>query len=196
VKQFHATAERTRHALGEALRPFLPEAGLVLELGSGSGQQIVHLAAVYPQLTWQPSDRDAAALASIAAWRAETGADISVREPLRLDVTDTRWPVPAADAILASYLAHLLDDAGRDALFHAAAGLLRPGARLFLFGPLAGAKPVDVASPIAALRASVWCPATQIPDRAGVAAAAAGHGLAEEAAIEVEGAVLLVLRRR
>jgi SAM-dependent methyltransferase len=200
VKQFHATAERLAGALVEAVRPFLPESGTVLELGSGSGQQVVRLAAAYPRLTWQPSDRDPAALASIAAWCAEAGVGARVRAPLRLDVADSPWPLACADAVLASYLVHVLDEAGRHALFAGAARILQLGGRLLLFGPVAepAASAAPVEPPAAALRGSVWCPVTQVPTRSALAAAAIRQGLAEAAAAAVSGSrddgLLLVFR--
>jgi len=183
VKQFHPTAERTKAALASALRPFLPATGLVLELGSGSGQHVAHLASVYPSLRWQASDADEAALASIAAYGAAA--------PIRLDVTQAEWPVERADCVLASYLAHVLDDDGKNALFRGAGRVLAPGGRLFVFGPLAASR-TPVPAPAAALRGSIWCPVTEIPDRASLDGIAARHGLRELALVAVGGDSLLV----
>jgi SAM-dependent methyltransferase len=196
VRQLHATAERTRAALAAALGPFLPATGLVLELGSGSGQHVVHLAGLYPALTWQPSDRDPEALTSIRAWSAEVKAGSRLLAPLLLDVTAGAWPVPRADAILASYLLHVLDDTGREALFRTAMTTLAPGGPLLVFGPIAEGPAVDVGSPFAALRSSVWCPVTEIPSGASVVASARRAGLEPETTRQIEGGGLLVFRRR
>ena len=63
----HAPATlRNRDAIAEVLRDWLPPSGTVLEVASGSGEHVVHFAAAFPALDWQPSDPDTAALTSIA----------------------------------------------------------------------------------------------------------------------------------
>ena len=81
----HAPATlRNRDAIAAVLAGWLPPTGTVLEVASGSGEHAVHFAAAFPRLRWQPSDPDAAALASIAAWSAEA-ALANIAPPLRLD---------------------------------------------------------------------------------------------------------------
>jgi hypothetical protein len=90
------SAERNKGPVAEALRQALPDRGLVLEIGSGTGQHIVHFAREAPHLTWQPSERDAECLRSIALWLAAEGP-ANVLAPLRLDVSEQPWPIaPAA----------------------------------------------------------------------------------------------------
>src|SRR3546814_13692427 len=70
----HAPATlRNRDAIRAVLAGWLPASGIVLEVASGSGEHIVHFAASFPDLDWQPSDPDPAGLTSIAVWRAEAG---------------------------------------------------------------------------------------------------------------------------
>ena len=66
-------AERNKDPILEVLRAALPSQGTALEVASGTGQHVVHFAAALPALKWQPSDPDADARASIAAWTAELG---------------------------------------------------------------------------------------------------------------------------
>ena len=76
---------RNREPILEVLRRILPPQGLVLEIASGSGEHAAYFAQQLPSLTWQPSDPDAEALASIAAHRAAAGV-ANLLPPLRLDV--------------------------------------------------------------------------------------------------------------
>jgi len=49
-----ASAERNRDPILVVLEWVLPERGLVLEIGSGTGQHVVHFARALPRLIWQP----------------------------------------------------------------------------------------------------------------------------------------------
>jgi Protein of unknown function (DUF938) len=86
ARQYAPAAERNTGPILAVLGPHLPRSGTILEIGSGIGQHAVALAAAHPELTWQPSDANSAARASIAAWT--TAADLAnVRAPLEIHVT-------------------------------------------------------------------------------------------------------------
>jgi SAM-dependent methyltransferase len=125
---------RNRDPILDVLRRVLPAQGLVLEIASGSGEHGVHFAKGLPALTWQPTDPDAAALASIAAHRADAALP-NLLAPLRLDVTAESWPVERADALLCINMIHISPWAASEALFAGAARVLRPGGIVYLYGP-------------------------------------------------------------
>jgi Protein of unknown function (DUF938) len=133
VKRSSPAAERNREPILAVLRTALPADGLVLELASGSGEHAVHFAAGLPHLRWQPTDADAEARASIAAWRDEA-ALANLLPPLALDVT-APWPIERADAIVCINMIHIAPWAATEALFAGAARLLPPGAPLVTYGP-------------------------------------------------------------
>jgi hypothetical protein len=87
-----------------------------------------------PNLTFQPSDPDPAALASIAAW-AKVPCRTCAR-PLRLDATAPRWPVTAADAILCINMIHIAPWAATEGLIRQAAQLLPAGSAALPLRPL------------------------------------------------------------
>ena len=129
-----AATERNRDPILEVLRGVLPQAGLVLEIASGTGQHVVHFARAFPALRWQPSDLSTAHLASIAAWSAASGAD-NIAPPVLLDVESASWPVAHADAILNINMIHIAPWSAAEALFRGAARLLPAAGLLYMYGP-------------------------------------------------------------
>lgn len=130
----HAPAtERNRDAIVAVLRKELPASGLVLEVASGSGEHAIHFAAAFPDLDWQPSDPDPAALTSITAWREEAGL-ANLRPPIRLDAT-VPWPVGSADAILCINMVHISPWAATLGLLRGAGACLSSHGLLYLYGP-------------------------------------------------------------
>lgn len=134
ARRMAPATERNREPILAVLRQVLPASGTVLEIASGTGQHAVHFAAALPGLTWQPSDPDAAARASIAAWTAHAGLT-NVRTPLALDVCCQPWGIDAADAVVCINMLHIAPWAAAEALFAGAGKLLGPGGVLFLYGP-------------------------------------------------------------
>ena len=134
ARQSPSTA-RNREPILSVLRPRLPARGLVLEVAAGAGEHAVYFAAAFADLQWQPTDADAEALASVAAWRRHAGLD-NLLPALRLDAAqpDT-WPVERADAIVAINMIHISPWRATEGLMAGAARCLPPGAGLFLYGP-------------------------------------------------------------
>lgn len=129
MKRFAPATERNREPIREVLARILPATGTVLELASGSGEHAVAFARAFPALTWQPSDPDPAALASIAAWRAEAALP-NLAAPIPLDVCGT-WPPIDADAIVCINMVHISPWEASIALFAGA----RDVPLLYLYGP-------------------------------------------------------------
>ncbi len=125
---------RNRAAIAAVLRTWLRQPGSVLELASGSGEHGVYFCTEMPDLTWQPTDRDADALASIEAWRAQAGP-ANLLAPLRLDATETKWPIAQADAVVAINMTHIAPWAATLGLMAGATRVLPAGGVLFLYGP-------------------------------------------------------------
>ena len=134
------SAERNQAAIIEMLRGALGQAGVsrgrALELASGTGQHVVAFAEAFPNLHWQPSDRDDEALASIAAWHAHAGLD-NITAPVRIDLGEENWhrAVDApVDLMLAINLLHISPWAVTQAFLSGAAGLLGEGGIAVVYG--------------------------------------------------------------
>jgi SAM-dependent methyltransferase len=128
------SAERNKGPLLEVVRRVLPARGLVLEIGSGTGQHVAHFAAALPSLVFQPSEADTAKHASICAWTRH-GELRNVRPPIELDVTRRPWPTGSADAIICINVIHISPWATTLALMQGAGAILVTGGVLVTYGP-------------------------------------------------------------
>lgn len=128
------SAERNKQPILEVLARVLPASGLVLEIGSGTGQHVVHFAKALPRLVFQPSEMDEARHPSIEAWIRHEGLQ-NVRPPLAFDVTRLPWPVRAAEAIVCINVIHISPWETTLALMRGAGEILPPGGVLVTYGP-------------------------------------------------------------
>jgi hypothetical protein len=133
VKRHAPATERNRDVIAQTLARVLPTEGLVLEVASGTGEHVVHFAKMFPALTWQPSDPDPIALASINAWRADSNVP-NVRPAMLLDAS-ADWPIAQADAVVCINMTHISPWAATVGLLRNAARLLPQSAVLFIYGP-------------------------------------------------------------
>lgn len=134
VRRRAPAAERNRDAILAVLARVLPQSGVVLEIASGTGQHAVHCAAALPGIVWQPSDPDANARDSIAAWRAHAGL-ANLNAPLALDVLSDDWGIVNMAAIVCINMIHIAPWAAAEALFRGAGARLDAGGVLYLYGP-------------------------------------------------------------
>ena len=127
-------ASRNRKPIAEVLADWLPSAGTVLEVASGTGEHAVWFAERFPNLTWQPSDTHPDAQASIDAWRKASGLS-NIAEPLTIDASSRDWPIERANAVLNINMAHISPWAASLGLIAGAARVLPEGGPLILYGP-------------------------------------------------------------
>jgi len=129
------SAERNKQAILDVLLKELPANGRVLEIASGTGQHVVHFAAGFPGVEWQPTEPGADDRATIVARVADAGLS-NVRSPVELDVFADPWPIEGPyDAILCINMIHIAPWAATPKLMAGAARHLTPGGKLVLYGP-------------------------------------------------------------
>jgi SAM-dependent methyltransferase len=131
---YHPHVARNRKPILDVLRRVLPPRGLVLEVASGSGEHAAFFADALPSVSWQPTDIDAQALASMAAFRASAGVP-NLLAPARLDVTSAQWPIDRADAIVNCNMIHIAPWTVCESLIAGAERILPSGGILYLYGP-------------------------------------------------------------
>jgi len=127
-------AARNRQPIAEVLADWLPAAGLVLEIASGTGEHAVYFAERFPQLEWQPSDLHPHALQSMHAWRDAANL-ANLRKPIALDAAAGDWPIATADAVLSINMVHISPWGSALGLIAGAGSILPAGAPLILYGP-------------------------------------------------------------
>lgn len=132
ARRFATATQRNREPILAVLRRVLPPAGVVLEVASGTGEHAASFARALPALRWQPSDPDAEARASIAAWCAGLA---NVASPLALDACADVWSIARADAIVCINMVHIAPWAACEGLLRGAARVLPGGGPLYLYGP-------------------------------------------------------------
>ena len=129
----HAPATlRNRDAIADVLATVLPSSGTVLEIASGSGEHCAYFAERFRALTWQPSDPEPAARASIAVW---CDGLANTRPALDLNAEVPDWPLAEAAALLCINMVHISPWKATLGLLSGAARMLEAGAPLFLYGP-------------------------------------------------------------
>lgn len=134
MAKFHApAAERNKAPILKVLQTYFTQPGLILEIGSGTGQHAVYFAQHLPHLTWQPSDIRVN-LAGIQQWVSE--ADLPNLKPaLELDVQQA-WPIKEADGIFSANTAHIMSWAMVEDFIAGVGQVLNPNAYFCLYGPL------------------------------------------------------------
>jgi len=139
-----AAAFHRNHApIWAVLQKFLiSKSGDVVEVGSGTGQHVVHFAKLTPGITWWPSDLNENHLKSIEAWRAYSALP-NIRPPLRIDLTDPAWCPAMHDgsgpsellAVFCANVIHIAPWRVAEGLFAGVGRYLRRDGHLFLYGP-------------------------------------------------------------
>jgi hypothetical protein len=140
-RQYSASSQRNREPIAEALMPHLPPVGTILEVASGSGEHAVHFAPLLPQYCWQTTNYEEDQIESVIDWITQSPSP-NLRMPLRLDTTDTLWPVETGDysdlpitGIFNANMIHISPFEVCEGLLAGAGRILTAGGRLFIYGP-------------------------------------------------------------
>ena len=137
MRRLSPSAARNRGPIGRVFLAHMPHKGVILEIGSGTGEHAVHIAAALPAARWLPGDPDAEARASIAAWTAFERLS-NVAPPHAIDAAIEGWERAVAEpvvAVVSINMIHIAPFAAARGLFAGAGRLLGSGGKLFLYGP-------------------------------------------------------------
>jgi hypothetical protein len=129
---FSEACERNKAPILSALLPLLPARGHLLEIGSGTGQHVVHFAPHWPRLSWQPTERREH-LAELNARIRLEGRD-NILPAIELDV-QAAWPDRSFVAAYSANTAHIMHWTEVCAMFAGVGRRLFPGGLFCLYGP-------------------------------------------------------------
>ena len=129
---FAPACERNKGPILEVLTKELPDTGTVLEIGSATGQHVVHFARHLAGWNWQPSDRSEYMHGLRQRLNQEGSANIA--EPIELDVL-LDWPDTVFDAVYSANTAHIMSWEAVCAMFAGVSRCLARGGVFCLYGP-------------------------------------------------------------
>jgi len=176
MKRSAPSVDTNKDLILVTLRDVLPASGLVLEVGSGTGQHAVHFAQHLPYLVWQPTDLEDA-LPGIGAWHDEAALP-NLMPPLVLDLLRNDWPVSSAQAMVCINTVHIVAWQGVENLFAGAGRILPPGGVMYVYGAYRySTRPLEPSNEEFDRWLKARDPVSGIRDFDAVNALAARHGL-------------------
>lgn len=129
------SAQRNAAPILDALVPLLKDHnGLVLEIGSGTGQHIAGWATAMPGLDWQPSDAFEAHLDSVRAWVDHSGCT-NLRTPVWLDAAEEWPPLGDLTAVISLNVIHITPWVVTQGIVRGAGQAMEVGGLLVFYGP-------------------------------------------------------------
>ena len=139
---FSPACERNKGPILAVLQDWLTPSAQVLEIGSGSGQHATFFCQQITGLTWQASERQEslmdlrAQLEALSPSGSGLAAGSRLPPAIALDVTNAgQWPRQSFDAVFSANTCHIMPAAAVPRLLAGAAGVLRQGGLLLLYGP-------------------------------------------------------------
>lgn len=133
AKPYAESCEQNKQVILEQLQRILPESGLVLEIGSGTGQHAVYFAEKLPHLIWQPSDI-AEHIDGITAWLDDSTSK-NIKSPMVIDVTQFPWPLTQADSVFTANTIHIMSHNEVEAMFLGIGQVLQRSGVFCAYGP-------------------------------------------------------------
>lgn len=138
-RRCHAPAtKRNREPILAVLKRVLPSSGMILEIGSGTGEHAAWMAPRLPSHVWVPSDPRTELRDSIAAWAADAVSG-NLKPPRDIDAIVDDWGVDdiaaALVAVVNMNMIHIAPWSACTGLMAGAGRYLPAGGLLYLYGP-------------------------------------------------------------
>ena len=105
-KPYSESCDQNREPILDVLQQRLDQPGLLLEIGSGTGQHAAWMPGFLPHIQWQPSDV-AGNLPGIRLWCDEV-SHANLLPAVELDVGQADWPLERCDYVFSANTAHIM----------------------------------------------------------------------------------------
>ena len=137
---FFPATQRNKDCIGDVLSRVIKKEGLILEIGSGSGEHGVAFQKRFPKIIWQTSDPDLEHRKSIISWIEHEKLTKKMPQPLELDVENIPWEISSncnhsVQGVVSINMIHIARWNCTVTLFRGAGKLLKKGNFLILYGP-------------------------------------------------------------
>ena len=133
MEGFSQAADNNKTPILEVLTSWLSDDQLVLEVGSGTGQHAIHMAAALKGIRWQPTDCFEVLPNLIK--NISTYGTSNVLTPTNLDLSLNQWPAEKVDCVYSANVIHIVSEALVEKLIRGAARTLSEEGLLALYGP-------------------------------------------------------------
>lgn len=133
VKSFSQACENNKNPIFDVLGKKLVNVSTLLEIGSGTGQHAIFFTEKLTHLTWQTSDQGE----YFPQLQQLIGTYNSPRvpAPLKLDVSQDKWPVENCEVIFTANSLHIMPWFCVNKLFSGVGTYLRQGGDFYIYGP-------------------------------------------------------------
>ncbi len=137
---FFSATQRNKDSIKVVLSRVIRKKGLILEVGSGSGEHGVFFQKCFPEMIWQTSDPELEHRKSISSWIEYEGLNKKMPQPLELDVEKIPYKIPSnivhfLQGIVSINMIHVAEWTCTEALFRESGKLLNKGQFLMFYGP-------------------------------------------------------------
>ena len=133
MQSFSEAAEKNKNHILLVLQEWLPTHARVLEIGSGSGQHALHMAAEMKSITWQPTERSEG-MHDLTKNLSDYGFP-NILKPLMLDLSSERWPNVDTNCVYSANVMHIVKENLGANLIRGVGDNLAEGGLLILYGP-------------------------------------------------------------
>ena len=133
MQRFSEAAEKNKTHILLVLQEWLPPHARVLEIGTGSGQHALHMAAEMKSITWQPTERSEG-LPDLARNLSDYRFP-NILKPLILDLSSERWPNVDTNCVYSANVMHIVKENLGENLIRGVGKKLAEGGLLILYGP-------------------------------------------------------------
>lgn len=130
---FSQACENNKQPILQVLEGVFTSPGVVLEIGTGTGQHAVYFASHLPHLNWLPSDHPDNVNQSAERIKQAQLENLSPSQVL--DVSKEPWPAEYVNGVFSANTAHIMAWLEVEAMFRGVARRLMEGAAFCLYGP-------------------------------------------------------------